>query len=307
MSRANAFAFLDSSDDEEPVKTKKTTKATPASAPKKAERSPRQNDRRGRGGRGGRYNDRRGGGRSDNDGVSTNKYGRERYNSRREGRGGKSRSGKGRGGGRSNERRSRNDYDRRQHDRGDAKKGGHGRGGWGSEKDQVNQATEEVKDTSKEGEDDQISSLMTAEEEPEVPELTIEEYRAEQKAKQAAFQAKYGKKKVAVERNTEFSGKVMGKNNTGSAFSSSKTVVSKKTKAKAVKNKDLRALIFAEPSHNFDTSDREDRPRGKGRGKGRGGKGRGRGKGRGKGRGARSNRSNKSLNTNSLDDFPTLG
>lgn len=305
MSRANSFAFLDSSDDEEPVKAKKTVKATPAPAPKKNERSPRQNDRRGRGGRGGRgYNDRRGGGRSDNDGVSSNKYGRDRYNSRREGRGGKGRTGKGRGGGRSYERRSRNDYDRRQHDRGDAKKGGHGRGGWGSEKDQVNQATEGAKDPAKEGEDDEVNSLMTAEEEPEVPELTIEEYRAEQKAKKAAFQAKYGKKKPAAARSTEFTGKVLGKNNTGSAFSNSKDVASKKVKAKAVKNKDLRALIFAEPSHNFDTSDREDRPRGKGRGKGRGGKGRG----RGKGRGARSGRSgNKALNTNSFDDFPTLG
>jgi len=312
MSRANAFACLDS-DDEEPVRAK-APKTKAAAAPKpqtEQKRGPRQERRGGRGnaGRGNASRGRGGRGYSSNDGVSERKYGRDRY----ERRGGKGRgAGKGRGGkgrdGRNFESRGRNSYEKREQDRGEAKKGGHGRGGWGSEKDQVKQATEDAKDPA-EGDAD-IENLMNAEEEPETPELSLKAYAAEQKAKKAAFLAKYGKKSNVTKKDA-FAGKVVGKANTGSNFSSSSWGGAKKTSKVAVQNKDLRAMLFAEPSHNFDTSDREDRPKGKGRGKGRGGKGKGRGgkgKGRGGGRGGNvKSRGNKALNTSSTSDFPPLG
>lgn len=317
MSVRNSFAFLDDSDDDEPrqqVKTKAKTKAkakAPAAAP------PARNNNRGprRDGDYNRGRNNRSGGRGEYNrdvGENARKYRRDdRRTDRR--RDAERRDRRREGGGNNRDRRGRNQYEKAHQKRG-PKKGGHG--GWGTDKDAVAVAEETAAgaaeaspegDGAEEAGDDETPAEPAA---PAVVELTLEEHEAAEKERRAKFNERWGSNSsyddASMDLEKEFSGmSVVSKKNRPKE---TETWAAKRSTAKAAsrsyqKERELKAAIFAEPSHGGYGGG------GEGYGGGRGGSGRGRGgRGRNNRSDTRDNRGTRrsNVNTQDVNEFPAL-
>lgn len=312
MSVRNSFAFLDDSEDDEPiqqvkVKAKPKAKAPAAPAPaRNNNRGSRRDDNNRRDNRGGH---RRGEYNRDVGESNSRKYRRDdRRTDRR--RDADRRDNRRAREGNSQDRRGRNQYEKTHQKRG-PKKGGHG--GWGTDKDAVDVVEEEATataDTPTEEAEEETPSEPAA---PAVVELTLEEHEAAEKERRAKFNSRWGSNTAAAssaDLEKEFSGMaVVGKKSRN--LGAGKVTASKKpykTASKsAQKAKELKKAIFAEPTH-YGSSDDRDYSRGRGgRGRGRGG-GRG-GRNRGGGRDGRDNRRRGytgNVDTQDVNEFPAL-